>query len=741
MGTISTKHLMLSSVACAALVGATPAMAQDASANATADTAADNSAMIIVTAQKREQNAQDVPISLVAVTGESIERQGISSLQELGNSIAGVTILAGNPGAMRLAIRGASDLSSSNQSASVNGFYLDETAMSYVPGYMPEVSLADIERVEVLRGPQGTLFGEGSVGGTLRVITRKPDSQKFFGRVKLGAYATSGGGEGYAAQINTNIPIVQDVLAVSVAGGYRNLPGWIDIPDINVKNSNTSKLSDGRFALRYTPSTDFTLDLFYQIGRSKIRDFVSTSRDELNPRAVAAQFGVGPVGGLSPSEGKLDIGALTINYDTGPATLVSASSLTTSSFDTARDLTTIVPAAFPPSFVPGATAQSIYRVRSHAFSQEIRLVSNGANDLNWTIGSYFKHETRSVEDGFIFNVPAIQTIDSPLSHSDQKGDAWAVFADIDYTLTAKLSIQAGLRYFEDSKNFSVAQVRGSAFPLGFPAAGTVQAGGDNSHATSPKIGLTYKISPSALIFAKYSKGFRSGGANTAPLSTYPYATKQFGPDSLNAFELGLKTSPFAGWTINLYAYHNDWSDLQLPFRTDDGVFSYVSNVGTAKTDGVELEVNADITPSLNLGLTYAYSNAAIDGDVTDRLGRIIVSSGSDLPLNAKNKITAAVHYEVALTSDIQIDFDGRYRWASKTYSDPANTPGFTNQPTSQLFLSSGVKGNWGALTLFVDNVFDRDDTVAKYPPAGPPLFTYSNYLRPRNFGLEFKRGF
>jgi outer membrane receptor protein involved in Fe transport len=274
MITISSKHLMLSSVAFAALVGATPAMAQDASANATADTAADNSAMIIVTAQKREQNAQDVPISLVAVTGESIERQGISSLQELGNSIAGVTILAGNPGAMRLAIRGASDLSSSNQSASVNGFYLDETAMSYVPGYMPEVSLADIERVEVLRGPQGTLFGEGSVGGTLRVITRKPDSQKFFGRVKLGAYATSGGGEGYAAQINTNIPIVQDVLAVSVAGGYRNLPGWIDIPDINVKNSNTSKLSDGRFALRYTPSTDFTLDLFYQIS-SKISQYQS----------------------------------------------------------------------------------------------------------------------------------------------------------------------------------------------------------------------------------------------------------------------------------------------------------------------------------------------------------------------------------------------------------------------------------------------------------------------------------
>ena len=123
--TISIKHFMLSSVAMAVLACGDPAMAQAISTAQIADTEVDNSAVIIVTAQKREQNAQDIPISLVAVSGASIERQGISSLQDLGNSIAGVTILAANPGAMRLSIRGASDLSGSNQSASVNGFYLD----------------------------------------------------------------------------------------------------------------------------------------------------------------------------------------------------------------------------------------------------------------------------------------------------------------------------------------------------------------------------------------------------------------------------------------------------------------------------------------------------------------------------------------------------------------------------------------------------------------------------------------
>lgn len=701
----------------------------------------DDGSTIVVTAQKREQAAQDVPISLYALSAAAIERQGITSLQDLGNSVAGVSIAAGNAGAMRLTIRGASDISSSNQSASVNGLYVDETVMSYVPGYMPEVSLLDIERVEVLRGPQGTLFGDGAEGGTLRIITRKPDSTSTFGRVKLGAYSTENGGQGWAAQGNVNLPLVRDVLAVTVAGGYRDLPGWIDIPDISVKDSNTSKLVDGRIAVRYTPDSALTIDAFYQIGRSKIRDFISTERDELNPRKVAAAFGAGPVGGLSPSEGNLDIGALTISYDAGPATLVSASSLTTSTYDTARDLTTALPAAFPPFMLPKATAQSIYRVRSHAFTQEVRLVSNGDSKLQWTLGGYFKHESRSVEDGFVFNVPAIQAVDEPLSHSDQKGDAWAVFADLDYSLTEQLSVQAGLRYFKDDKTFSVKQLTGSAFPLGFPPAGSVQSGADSSDATSPKIGLTYKFSPDALVFAKYSQGFRSGGSNTVPLATYSYATSQFGPDSLNAYEVGLKTSPFAGWTANVYFYHNDWRDLQLPFRTKDGVFTYVRNAGNAKADGVEVEIAADVTPELNIGLTYAYNNSAIDSDVLDSFGNLIVAKGSQLPINSKNKVTANAHYERSLGSNRTFSLDGRYRWASETFSDPGNTPAFANAPTSQLYLGASLAGGWGTVTVFVDNVFDRADTTAKYPPAGPPLYIYSSYLRPRNFGFELKRAF
>lgn len=710
-----------------------------------AESASDGGSEIVVTAQKREQFAQEVPISVFAMNGETIERQGITSVQDLGNSVAGVNISGINPGALQLTIRGAGDLSSSNQAASVNGFYLDETVMSYVPGYMPEVSLIDIERIEVLRGPQGTLFGDGSEGGTLRIITRKPDSTRSFGRVKLGAYATEGGAQGFGAQASVNVPLVRDKLAVTIAGGYRELPGWIDVPDIKVKDSNKSKLTDGRFALRYTPTSNLTVDAFYQIGRSKINDFISTEWDELNPRKAAAAQGLllGAVAGLSPSEGRLDVAALTVSFDAGPATLVSASSLTKSSFDSTRDLSTVYPATpFPSFFLPDATANSIYRVASKAFTQEVRLVSDGESALNWTVGAYYKHEKRVVEDGYIFDLPAVSMYDAPLSHSNQKGDAWAVFGDLDLALTDQLSIQAGLRYFEDKKDFDVTQLVGSAFPLGFAPQGAVQTGADKSDATSPKIGLTYKFSPNVLVFAKYARGFRAGGANTVPLAAYPSATKQFGPDTLNAYEVGVKASPFAGWTVNIYAYHNEWHDVQLPFCTTElpyyCTYTYVRNAGDAETDGLEFELAGDVTKSLNVGMTYAYSDSKIVGNVDNNASGIRV--GNQIPYNSKHKITFAAHFETEISPGLELSVDGRYRWASKTYSDPANTPAYVNRETSQLYLATGIAGNWGALTLFADNVFDRADTVAK-GPAKVPVFVYSNYLRPRNFGLEFKRNF
>ena len=691
---------------------------------------------IVVTAQKRAQLAQDVPVSIYVATGEQLEAQGITSVQDFGNTVAAVNIASGNPGQMRLTIRGMGDISGSNQSSTVNGFYIDETAISYVSGYMPEVGLFDIERIEVLRGPQGTLFGDGSMGGTLRVITKKPDSTRYFGRYKLSGYSTEGGDVGFGAQASVNVPIQKDVLATTVSASYRKLPGWIDVPDLRRKDTNEADITDVRLAARYTPTAQLAVDSSYLYSHSKTFDFLGTSPGKLDPRTAGKAFGAGPVLGLSPTESELQVGAVTVSYDVGFATFISASAITKSANDQSRDLSSALPLVFPPSFLPGADAKFTYSVGSRALSQEFRLVSNGDKQLDWTVGAYIKDEKRTVDEGFVFTIPAITTVDAPKSHAEQKGTSWAVFGDADFAVNDRLSVQAGIRFFSDDKDFSVRQLTGSALPLGFAPAGDLRIGKDSATATSPKLGLTYKVNSKAMLFAKYAKGFRSGGTNTVPVK-YTYAPSEYGPETVEAYEAGLKSELVAGWYLNAFVYHNDWNGLQLPFRTDDGVFGFTLNAGKASSDGAELETGWQIGEHLKTSLAYSYIDAAIDSDVLNHNGSVVAKAGSKIPLTSKNKIALSGSYTQELTDKLSGVLDARYTWASSNFTDPGNALDYKNGASNQLFIGLGLSGTWGSVKVFADNVLNEQTSLARFPPAGPPFYVLSNYARPRNFGISF----
>lgn len=688
---------------------------------------------IVVTAQKREQAAQDVPVSLFALSGATLEQQGITSIEELGNSLAGVNVASINPGQMRLTIRGAADVSQSNQASSVNGYYIDETSISYVPGFMPELGLWDVERIEVLRGPQGTLFGEGSEGGTLRVITKKPDASQFFGRYQFGGSSTKSGSDGYSALASINAPLQKDVLAMTLAASYRKLPGWIDVPSLDRKDVNDAKMKDARVAFRFTPSEALAVDLSYLINRVDSFDNGATSPGTLDPAEQAP--GSGGVNATSPVDADLDIGALTFSYNFGAATLVSASAYTKQKSFTDRDFSAGMPLFFGD---PSATGHQTYDTRSRAFTQELRLVSNGEQKLDWTVGAYYKDEKRGVGEGDFFNIPAFGGLQDLLStHSVQKGDSWAVFGDIDLALTEMFSVQAGLRYFSEDKDFRLDQLTSSV--LFGTTAGDFVVGSDKAKETSPKLGVSLKMSDQVMLFAKAAKGFRGGGANTAPLAQYPYASADYNPDSLWSYEVGIKTTPKAGWYANLYVYHNDWKDLQLPFRTADNIFTYTDNAGSATSKGAELEVGGRLAEGLSAGITYSYTDSKIDDDVFDEGGNLVAAGGSRIPQTPKSKFAITTSYTGNLTEKLQGHFDGRYRQQSSFFSDSANF--VQNGRSKLLYLSLGISGKWGRLSVFGDNLLDRNDTLAKYPPIGALPYLYINYVRPRNYGLEYKNSF
>ena len=717
-----------------------PATAASAPASSTTKKAEEPATLqvVTVTAQKRLQEAQDVPISLYSVTGRTLEKTGIVSVEGLGNSVAGVSIGATNPGQLQINIRGVTDLAQDFQISPANGLYIDEAPLTGLAQAQPDIGLFDIDRVEVLRGPQGTLFGEGSMGGTIRIITRKPDASALFGRVSLGGSKTSGGGTGYNAGASLNVPLVTDTLAATVAVSRQKLPGWIDIPDLGKTNANSATKTDGRLALRWTPTSALIVDASFLTGRIDAGDYGATAPGVLDP--VAAFPGAGPVLSQSSNYRRNDLSNLTVTYDFGAVTLVSASTYLKGSWDQNKDASYIAPVFFGPLGVNGSVkANSVYDVK--AFTQEVRLSSNGTQTLNWTAGAYYKDGENESNGGFVFDLPNFiggRLQDAGLSTLTAKNKAYAVFGDVDYALSRTWSVQAGLRYYSEDKQFTTRDDTSSA--IFGTVSGTERGGSNKATATSPKLVLSWKPSADMTVFGKVSKGFRGGGANAVP-AAYPTAPGGFGPETLTAYELGLKMTPARGWYLNAYLYRNQWKDLQLGFVTNDGLFSFTQNAGKASATGAELELGGQVVKGLNLGLSLAYVDAKIDEDVSDALGNLIAKKGNQIPFSSKTKVGLTADYSFAINEAMQASLTGRYQMVSKNFSEPANRDTEANGASRPLFLRAAIRrGDW-ELGLWGDNLLNRDDTSFKQRPISAIPLVFTTYVRPRTIGVDLKTTF
>ncbi len=267
------------------------------------------------------------------------------------------------------------------------------------------------------------------------------------------------------------------------------------------------------------------------------------------------------------------------------------------------------------------------------------------------------------------------------------------------------------------------------------------SGKGSATATSPKVGLTFEVSPEVLLFAKVAEGFRSGGANEVPTVTYPYANSSYDSESLRAYEVGVKTEPAPGWFFNVYAFNNDWSDLQLAFSTADNIWGYTDNAGSATSKGAEIELGGRVATGLTLGLTYSFTDSTIDDDVFDQAGNLVAQGGNRIPQSPKSKASITASYTAPLTESLQGDITTRYRQSSGFYSDASNDPSRYNGNSKQLYLGLGVEGKWGSITLYGDNLLDRNDTTANFKPIGALPYVFVNYVRPRNYGIEFRGKF
>jgi len=698
---------------------------------------------VIVTATKRSISSQDVGAALSVVTESALEMAGDMDVDSLADMVPGLQIVGTGPGNNEVVMRGIGSLSATKlpgQSVSTVGYYMDETPMSAFTD-LPEIGLYDVERIEVLRGPQGTLFGDGSMGGTIRVITNKPDSSQYAGNLVANFSDTKlgGGNQSYRGMIN--IPVVTDVLALRVVGGYKEDSGWIDAPDLDKEDINDSRVLNYRVAFRWTPTEELTIDLSQFHNDVDIDgQFSETTRGVMDPMAVQPLSG--PLGQTGFEEIEYDLTTLTVQYDFGFARLVSS----TSTFDFDNEKREDLTHTLPLLGAPGLTGQFHFSFQQEAITQELRLVSNSDGAFRWTVGGFYKNMERTWDQKVDFMFGPFPAFDLLLDN-DYEAISTAVFAEAEYDLSDNVTAIVGGRYFDNQVEYLN---RASFF--GAPFDPTIPVNELDESKFSPKLQVKWQLTDDVLLYAGASEGFRAGGVNSVardiddldvagPGDTRLSVPKGYDSETIRAYEVGIKSNPTKTLQVNGSIYLNEWEDIHLNDSTSDGLWSFTQNAKKAEVKGAEIEVLAMPAPGLSLSFSGAYTDASIDEDVLDGVGNIIAAAGAEIPFVPKITLNASASYSFPLSNNFDGLFYASYSHRDENYSDIENTEGGKIGSYSMVNARFGIESNSWGVFLYADNLLDSEDATFKRDFRGSNVLILNRFVKPRTVGVELKVSF
>ncbi|WP_066117726.1 TonB-dependent receptor [Blastomonas sp. CCH11-A4] len=782
-------------VGTAAILIANPALAQDA---ATDDVQADEGNVIIVTATKRDTTIQDVPFSINAQTQEDIQRSGAVTLEDLSRNVAGLTIQNLGPGQSQVSVRGISAGQVVRDQPGVKeqvGVYLDESVIS-LSLFTPDIDLFDLNRVETLRGPQGTLFGSGSVGGTIRYITNQPTLGVTEGQVEANVNVTDGGNVGGHLKGAVNVPL-GDTAAIRAVGYYTRYAGFIDAQGPGGgQNVNDGERYGGRIALTFAPSDTFSITprIIYQkitangFNRQETYNLFANRFTTTRP---PVQLGEREQFLLLPEafEDETFIADLTVKVGIGAHELTSVSSYINRDILVSRDASALTGSVSVDLGFPAAAVLLPSNLRDttdlSTFTQELRFASDYVGPFQWLIGGFYSDVQRdyrqrlptpgydaftdatlgagtsaAVANGF----PANSPFNSDLPFDIKQ---FAIFGEASYELTDRLTFTAGGRYydFEESRTITT----GGLFANG--DRGVVDT--TKSDGFTPRFLVSYKASDDFTINAQAAQGFRLGGVND-PLNT-PLCNAQdlalfggfqdYGDEKLWNYELGVKTQG-SGFTFNAAAFYNDISNLQVTLDAGSCSSRIVFNVPEAFAAGVEAELGFEPSPGLNFNLSGSYVksefNSTLPGALASATG---IRDGNRLPSVPEFQLSASGSYEWELNEGTTAFLNGSFQHVGSRYTQPAdqeNNPRtfvhglpFGGAPASasttvdlelpdyQLVnLSAGVELDNGlSLTAYVNNLFDENPLLSFDRERGGRARLGFNIGQPRTFGVTARQTF
>lgn len=739
---------------------------------------------VVVTATKlNAADVIDVPASIQAITGATLQREDAAGIMSVAGQIPGLAVQTLGPGDRKYIIRGID-----STGASTVGVYYGEAVVTQGNsddggGFQPDIRLYDINRIEVLRGPQGTLYGASSMSGTIRFIPNKPKLNRTDGYVTLEDSNTEHGGNNYNVNGMLNLPIVDNVLALRLVGwklynsGYVNqirvgsgvtsLVNGVAVPVQPLgflKGVNYDQVGGGRAILRYRPTRNLTIDLDYTAQSEH-----SGGSSRWTPSGVQAFSGgpIQPVTGCdlcntdvtqSPWRDNIKVYGLTVKWRTRLGQLTATTNQFNRNTGFTFDSTPILVAFGVP--IPAETLEPRERKSN---STEVRFATALDSPVNFVVGA-FRQQTSMNLAVDVITTNALGLITGPFSsansadalsnpgvgdtffgRTDHREDLqWAGFGEATWKITHRWTAVAGVRYF--TENLSGVQVQThpfGGFPPGTPSDVPIFDPHKSFNKVTWKGNLSYRFSAAALAYATVATGFRSGGLNglSEPFEPIPSA---FAPDSLTSYELGLKGRLFNGYVqyqVDGYLIH--WNNIQAQLTTADGAFVYQGNAGRAEVKGAEFQIKARPIRYLTASLAGSYQDAYLTQGASaqqKKLNPTLGVSGDKIPNVPDFQFNLQLDYTRPLSGDwigtlgTNLSYRGPVDsyFASNSFNLPLKSYALWN-------LRAGVIYRRWSVTLFAHNVANERAQVSAINSTQDPhgLLT----VQPRTVGITVTRRF
>jgi iron complex outermembrane recepter protein len=702
---------------------------------------------IVVTASKRTERLLDVPAAVNVLGSDMIENLGLVGFDDYMGLVPGLSVRsAGAPGYGTVIIRGLN--SGPQQTTSTSGFYLDDVpftasgSLSLGSFVIPDVDLADIQSVEVLKGPQGTLYGASSLGGLVRIQTKRPDLSGFSGSASLTGTTIDDGSDGYGVRASVNLPLMQDRLALRLSGFHRQDPGFTTNVGTGSRDVNEATVSGGRLALltQFNDDVDLLLTAFYQDTEADGFAFQDNRTDTLTPlygqREHSSYF--------DPTyDATLEAYAATLNWKLTSGTLTAT--LAQNKYET------IATADYTDNYGPLFGLPAVWGIKadpgpeSDKLSVEVRYASARMGRIEFLAGVFYTDEDNLYPISLYGEDKATgQRLPLPFGNivtsvTDSTYEETAIFGNLTWYFTDSVDLTVGARYAENEQDADITRsglLSGSFVPK-------TDSFTFDDDATTYLATLRWRVSDTFSTFLRAASGYRPGGPQTNINIPDP---QPYSSDTVWNYEAGLKASLLDNrLSLSASIYQIDWEDMQL--NSLNGGFLLTGNAGEGQVQGLELELAYRPLDGLDLGLSLGYTDTEvtdIDPAVSAYLGAV---EGDPLPLTPEYSAAATVDYRMPLSSGLSAAFGGTVMYQGEkpsSFSAAVLNPNIDIPSYTTMDLRAAL--DWGRyrLQLRAENVTNEEGITSaatnKVVP-GQLVPTQATLIRPRSYVVSLSVDF